>query len=136
MFRFLLLGLLSFVTAQNSVSVTNCNPSSVFQITNLGFDPANPVPGKNGTLIIDYNVPSEVIGGSVNYKCDYNGLPVYSEVLDLCSQTSCPIAAGTHNDKSISPVPDATGKVACTIQWYDDATKSELLCIGMTLKLK
>lgn len=56
-------------------------------------------------------------------------------VLDLCSQTVCPITAGMHNDKSISPVPDATGKVACTIQWYDGATKSELLCIGMTLKL-
>jgi hypothetical protein len=129
-----LFGLLSFATAQNSVSVTNCNPSSVFQINNLGFEPSNPIQGQNGSLLVDYNVPSEVTSGSVNYKCEYNGLPVYNEVLDLCSQTSCPITGGTHNDKSISAVPDATGKVICTIQWYDTA-KHELLCIGMTLKL-
>ena len=80
MLRILLLGLLSFVSAQNSVSVTNCNPSSVFQITNHGFEPSNPVPGQNGTFIINYNVPNEVIAGTVNYKCNYNGLPVYNEV--------------------------------------------------------
>lgn len=122
------------VNAQNSVSVTNCNTASVFKISNLAFEPSNPIPGQNGTLILDYNVPVLVSSGSVNYKCDYNGLPVYNEVLDLCSQTACPINAGLHNDKSISPVPEATGKVACTIQWYDTA-KTELLCITMILKL-
>jgi hypothetical protein len=123
------------VNAQNSVSVTNCNTASVFQISNLAFDPSNPIPGQNGTLILDYNVPALVSSGSVNYKCNYNGLPVYNEVLDLCSQTACPINVGLHNDKSISPVPNANGKVACTIQWYDIA-KTELLCINMILKLQ
>jgi hypothetical protein len=123
------------VNAQNSVSVTNCNSASVFKITNLAFDPSNPIPGQNGTLILDYNVPTQVSSGSVNYKCDYNSLPVYNEVLDLCSQTVCPINIGLHNDKSISPVPNANGKVACTIQWYDTA-KTELLCINFILKLQ
>ena len=123
------------VNAQNSVSVTNCNTASVFQISNLAFDPSNPIPGQNGTLILDYNVPALVSSGSVNYKCNYNGLPVYNEVLDLCSQTACPINVGLHNDKSISPVPNANGKVACTIQWYDTA-KTELLCINFILKLQ
>ena len=122
------------VNAQNSVSITNCNTASVFKITNLAFDPSNPIPGQNGTLFIEYNVPALVSSGSVNYKCDYNGLPVYNEVIDLCSQTTCPINVGLHNDKSISPVPNANGKVSCTIQWYDES-KTELLCISMILKL-
>ena len=126
---------LNGANAQNSVSITNCNTASVFQISNMAFDPSNPIPGQNGTLILDYNVPALVSSGSVNYKCDYNSLPVYNEVLDLCSQTACPINAGLHNDKSISPVPNANGKVACTIQWYDES-KTELLCINMVLKLQ
>lgn len=134
MFAATLLLLFAAVNAQNSVSVTNCNTASVFQMSNLAFEPSNPMPGQNGTLILDYTVPALVSSGSVNYKCDYNGLPVYNEVLDLCSQTACPINVGLHNDKSISPLPNANGKVACTIQWYD-TTKTELLCINMILKL-
>ena len=129
-----LLLLFGLVNAQNSVSVTNCNTASMFKISNLAFEPSNPIPGQNGTLIVDYTVPALVSSGSVNYKCNYNGLPVYNEVLDLCSQTACPIDAGLHNDKSNSPVPNANGKVVCTIQWYD-TSKTELLCISMILKL-
>jgi hypothetical protein len=135
MFAATLLLLFGLINAQNSVSVTNCNTASVFQNSYLAFDPSNPIPGQNGTLILDYNVPALVSSGSVNYKCNYNGLPVYNEVLDLCSQTVCPINVGQHNDKSISLVPNANGKVACTIQWYDES-KTELLCINMVLKLQ
>jgi hypothetical protein len=129
-----LLLLVGLVNAQNSVSIANCNTASAFQISNLAFEPLNPIQGQNGTLLVDYNVPAMISSGSVNYKCDYNGLPVYNEVLDLCSQTACPINVGLHNDKSISPLPNANGKVVCTIQWYD-TTKTELMCIAMTLKL-
>jgi hypothetical protein len=121
--------------AQNSISISNCNTGSVFQITKLGFEPTNPIPGQNGTLFVDYNVPNEITSGSVLYKCNYNGLPVYSETFDLCSQTSCPVVSGSHSDKSISPIPNTNGKVICTIQWSDAVTNNELLCISMTLKL-
>jgi hypothetical protein len=120
--------------AQNSVSVTDCNINSVFHITNLAFDPVNPTPGQNGTLFVNYDVPTEVTAGTVDYKCDYNGLPVYSETLDLCTQTTCPIYIGQHNDKSISEVPTASGKVLCTINWFNPA-HTNLLCIQMLLKL-
>lgn len=121
-------------TGQNSVTVTDCNANSVFHMTNLAFDPSNPTPGQNGTLFVNYDVPTEVTVGTVEYKCDYNGLPVYSETLDLCTQTSCPITIGQHNDKSISEVPTASGKVLCTIKWFNQA-HTNLLCIQMLLKL-
>lgn len=122
------------VYAQNSVSISNCNPESVFEITKLAFDPANPIPGQNGTLILDYTVPYIITSGSVHYTCNYNGLPIYDQIFDLCSQTSCPIVVGVHNDNTISPIPNASGKVTCTIQWFD-TTDHELLCINMALKL-
>jgi hypothetical protein len=134
LFSYLFLASGIVVHAQNSVSVSDCNTGSLFQITKLGFEPTNPIPGENGTLFVDYNVPNQVTSGSVLYKCNYNGLPVYSETFDLCSQTVCPIESGLHSDNSISPVPNANGKVICTIQW-SDTNNQELLCIRMTLKL-
>lgn len=134
MIRSLLASLAAVACAQNSVSVTNCSPGSEFSVTSLSFSPSVPVRGENGTLTTVYNVPTAVDAGSVKYSCVLNGLPVYSETLDLCSQTACPIVAGSHTDQSISPVPDFTGKLVCTIDWHNTAG-NELMCIQMLMKL-
>ena len=118
----------------SSVSVKDCAPGSPFRISEVDFSPANPVAGQNGTLHTVYDVPAEVTGGSARYTCSLNGLPVYDETLDLCSQTTCPIVAGTHDDHSISAVPSTSGKVSCKINWSNTAG-SQLMCVQMTLVL-
>jgi hypothetical protein len=128
------LALLGTASAQNSVSVTNCAPGSEFSIQSLSFSPSVPVRGENGTMTTTYTVPSVVDSGATHYSCVLNGIPVYSETLDLCSQTKCPIVAGQHTDYSISPVPDFSGKLVCTIDWRDTAN-TELMCIQMMMRL-
>lgn len=118
----------------NSVSVKDCAPGSPFRITTVDFSPADPVPGQNGTLHTVYDVPVQVEGGTARYSCTLNGLPVYDETFDLCSQTACPITAGTHDDHSISAVPATSGKVSCKINWSNDAG-AQLMCIQMSLTL-
>ena len=118
----------------NSVSVKDCAPGSTFRISAVDFSPADPVPGQNGTLHTVYDVPVQVDGGSARYSCTLNGLPVYDETFDLCSQTACPITAGTHDDHSISAVPSTSGKVSCKINWSNKAG-AQLMCIQMSLSL-
>jgi hypothetical protein len=134
MIRGLVASLAAVACAQNSVSVSNCAPGSEFSVTGLSFAPSVPVRGENGTLATMYSVPQVVDAGSVKYSCVLNGLPVYSETLDLCSQTVCPIVVGSHTDYSISPVPDFSGKLVCTIDWHNTAG-NELMCIQMLMKL-
>jgi hypothetical protein len=128
------LALLGVASAQNSVSVTNCAPGSAFSIQSLSFSPSAPVRGENGTMTTVYTVPAVVDAGTTHYSCVLNGIPVYSETLDLCSQTQCPLTAGQHTDYSISPVPDFSGKLVCTIDWRDTAN-TELMCIQMLMRL-
>lgn len=120
--------------AVGQATVSDCaGTSGLFTITGLSFAPAQPIIGQNGTLTLDYTAPLPISAGSVDYACVLNGIPVFHQTSDLCTQTVCPITAGTHHEVSVSPVPDVTGKLACTIHWKDLSAK-ELLCIQMILK--
>jgi hypothetical protein len=128
---------LSAVSAMCATSVTlkDCSAgNSFFKIKSLDFTPVAPVPGQNGTLHTLYEVPMTVSAGKAKYSCTLNGLPVFSESYDLCSQTACPITGGTHDDYSTTAVPDTTGKVSCTIDWRDTAG-TQLLCVQMVMNL-
>lgn len=135
MFRRLLLGLgAAYAVSQSSVTVSDCAPGSLFKLTDLAFTPSSPTPGQTGTLLTSFSAPVAVESGKTHYTCTLNGLPVYDETFDLCSQTACPISVGVHNEKSASAIPDTTGKVVCKISWRDSVDK-ELLCIQMVMKL-
>ena len=121
--------------AQNSVTLKDCSPdNAVFTVDKLTFDPSVPVPGQSGSLITTYTVPVQVASGRTHYMCSLNGLPVYDEWLDLCTQTSCPITVGQHTDTSASTVPSSQGKIDCLISWYD-SSNVPLMCIDMIFKL-
>lgn len=118
----------------SSVSVKDCAPGSIFRVSAVDFSPVTPVAGQNGTLHTVYDVPVQVDAGTARYSCTLNGLPVYDETFDLCSQTACPIGVGTHDDHSISAVPATSGKVSCKINWANTAG-TQLMCIQMSLTL-
>ena len=135
MFRGIFL-ILSGVVAlyNNSVAVTDCNTASILKITALSFSPDAPESGQNGTLSTHYDVPYEITKGTAKYTCTLNGLPVLSETYDLCTQTTCPITVGHHDDTSESAVPTVSGTLSCKIKWEDEAAQS-LLCIQTKMVL-
>jgi hypothetical protein len=120
--------------SQNSIIVSDCGVGSNFTIQSLTFSPAAPIIGSSGTLNSIYDVLVSVSGGSARYSCLLNGLPVFDETHDLCTQTACPIAAGLHNDKSTSDIPNVNGKIVCKIVWTD-AAGDLLMCIQTAFKL-
>lgn len=129
----LFLGLLAATSA--SVKVTDCSSgTSVFKVDALSFAPDSPVGGQNGTLHAVYEVPSEYNAGIVKYAFTINGLPVYDESFDICTQTKCPITVGTHDDYSTSEVPAVSGKVVGKILWTDTSDNT-LLCIQTSMIL-
>jgi hypothetical protein len=133
MLRLLFLG--AVATSFASVSVKDCSSgTSVFKVDALSFAPDAPVGGMNGTLHSIYEVPAEYNAGTVRYSCSINGLPVYDESFDICTQTTCPIVIGTHDDYSTSQVPDVSGKVVCKIIWTD-LSSNTLLCIQTNMVL-
>lgn len=124
-----LLFLSAVAATLGAVTVKDCSSGdSVFDAISQSFSPDVPVGGQNGTLHSVYSVPEVIDAGTVKYSCALNGLPVYSETFDLCSQTACPIGIGRHDDYSTSEVPAVSGKVSCTIDWRSTNNR-QLLCI-------
>lgn len=135
MIRVLFAFLFSAVVAQNTATVRDCSvPNSLFHVDKLLFEPSVPIAGKDGKLTVSYTSPADVTGGFARYTCSLNGLPVYDEQFDLCSQTVCPIVAGAHIESSSAPVPSTSGKVSCAISWTD-AQSAPLMCVEMLFKL-
>ncbi len=123
-----------FSAAAAQVTVTDCAAGkSAFTVKSLDFSPVTPIAGTDGTLHTVYDVPAPVTAGKARYSCVLNGLPVYDETMDLCSQTTCPIVTGTHDDKSTAQVPKVSGKIACKIEWTG-SDGSELMCIQTVMK--
>ncbi len=108
--------------------ITDCSStSSKFHIQSVEFYPDPPTRNQNATITMIYDAPVVVNAGKVDYSITLNGLPVYSETTELCTQTTCPINIGTHNETSVFLWPDVSGKVVSKTVWKDDSG-SELLC--------
>jgi len=108
---------------------TDCNPASIFKIQSLEVV-SLPAPA-NTSLTMTFDVPSTTVtDGSVLYKCTLNGLPVYSETMPLCTQTTCPIEPGRHVQASSSESPTVAGTLLCTLKW-SSLSNEELLCVKM-----
>ena len=112
----------------SSGKITDCSStSSKFHIQSLEFYPDIPTRNQNATITMIYDAPIMIESGKVEYSVNLNGLPVYSETDELCSQTNCPINVGTHNETSVFTYPDVSGKLVTKTIWKD-SSGNELLC--------
>lgn len=116
------------------VSITDCDPTSVFRPTQLGLYPDPPVSDQPFYLtnIFD-NTGAEVNDGIVHTTVSINGIP-YSETKALCEDTTCPILTGINNRSAESMWPSVTGKIQSTIKWTGVSGES-LLCLQTTVKI-
>jgi hypothetical protein len=125
-----ILALLFAVTVGGSATATDCDPASAFKIQHLDVI-SLPAPANTSlTMTYDVSTKEPILDGSVDYRCTLNGMPVYSEILPLCTQTTCPIEDGRHVQSSSSVSPSVAGTLLCTLKWISE--KSEpLLCVKM-----
>ena len=82
---------------------------------------------------------AQVTDGSVKYAASLNGLPVYSDSANLCtdlsnSGNSCPLKAGHNVISSSGKMFDVSGKVKSTANWFNSAGAS-ILCWGFVANL-
>ena len=129
----ILLAPILLLIATAHASITNCNTNSVFNVPSLAFWPDPAVIGANSTISFEYNVPAEVTQGTVKYTYTFNGIPFAPTTDDLCTQTTCPIAIGFHNQSTSSDFPNVSGKVTIKIEWFDESANN-LLCAQISTR--
>ena len=137
-----------FMIALAAVSLTSANGSyrncgsSTDLAKNLVISivPDAPKAGESVTTTFDYDLESEVTGGTASYAFSFNGIPFSPTVNDLCTEMSggycpdpCPLTVGHHSDKSITDFPSVSGKIITTIKWTDQ-NANQILCVEWTVK--
>ncbi len=130
-----LIGLLSLVVPP---TIRDCGVgTSVFTINSLSLTPADPKPGDQVGLNLDYTVPPGVVitGGQAKYDVTYNFIPFSPTVEPLCQDVPCPLGPGTYKNTSYSAWPTGlSGTVNTKITWLDEVD-TQLLCIGISAKV-
>jgi hypothetical protein len=119
--------------ATASAFVQNCNPSSVFQTTELSLTPDPPIPGKPFVLTLVFQNPASTItNGTITSSTTIDYVPYPTSTAPLCEDTKCPIQPGK-NDRSATTVwpTSVSGHITGKEQWYD-GDGNELLCIHMS----
>ncbi len=103
----------------------------MFTVNSVGLDPANPVPGQNVTLKLDYTVPAgvTVTGGQTEYDITWNYIPFDPSFEPLCQNIPCPLGPGQYQNQSTSVWPDSvSGYITSQMKWLDEGNKL-LLCV-------
>lgn len=96
-----------------------------------------PTKGENVTTTFDFDLDTDITGGSAHYSATLNGFGPYTSDADLCAEVAksgdaCPLFAGHHHQVSTAE-STVSGKVVTKITWTAlDGT--EILCTQITTK--
>jgi hypothetical protein len=132
------LGLAASRWTLKETKVVDCGTAkSVFTINALSLEPAQPVPGDNVSLHLDYSVPAGVTidDGEARYAATYNFIPLTPTVEPLCKNIPCPLSAGSYSNTSYMLWPSGlSGNLVTKITWVD-VNVQQLLCIQISTTL-
>jgi hypothetical protein len=117
-------------------SISDCSSgSSLFQITNLGLSPTNPVVNQPLYMTVQFTNPGpEITDGTVTTSVTYNFIPFSPTVEPLCTNTQCPLLNGFNDRSTNSTWPNSVkGSVVSKIVWTS-VDQQVLLCIQINVK--
>ncbi len=130
--------LLVALAAAAPPTVKDCSSgTSVFTVNAASLVPADPIPGQNVTLHLEYTVPPgvTVTGGQSTFAITYNFIPFSPTVEPLCQDIPCPLGPGSYSNNTVSMWPSGlSGTVVSTLKWQD-TDANQLLCISITAKM-
>lgn len=119
-------------------NVKDCsNGASVFTVNAVGIVPADPTPGQNVTLHLEYTVPNgvTVTDGLAKFATTYNFIPFSPTTEPLCQDVPCPLGPGSYTNNTVSMWPSGlSGTLISTLTWQDTSGK-QLLCVSITAKM-
>lgn len=128
-------GLVTLLAA--TVSLRDCGNPATDQATivNMGFLPTNPVAGDSTQLWVNYDLYSNITGGTATYSVTMNGIPFNPTIDDLCTQTTCPKTIASYTEISNSTFPSGiSGKIVTKIQWANQNSEP-IWCLESTFKI-
>ncbi|CAO2825052.1 unnamed protein product [Amaranthus hypochondriacus] len=112
--------------------VKYCDNKGNYPVKVKGVDivPDPVKPGKEAVFSISASSVEAISGGKVKINVAYFGLPVHSQTIDLCKETSCPVAAGDFVLSHSQTLPIFTPPGSYTLKMTMESNNNHMLtCI-------
>jgi hypothetical protein len=98
--------------------------------------PDPPAAGGQVTFNIQGNAVHDVPAGQISIDVSFAGTPIYEEVDDLCSKTSCPIKTGPLDIKYIQDLPPIAPPGEYDVRVIArDIAGTELMCVDVHFEM-
>jgi hypothetical protein len=94
--------------------------AGLFSVTKAALEPANPAPGTQVALTLEYTVPDliRIVTGTSTYESTFNFIPLPATVHPLCQDVACPIGSGAHSNTTTSAWPSGVkGAYTSKMTW-------------------
>ena len=109
--------------------------STIFVPSSITLIPSLPKVGENLSIVIDGHTTKDLVSGNVNIDIKYEKIDLFSETIDLCSLTNCPIQNSFELKYNVNlPSFAPSGVYDLTLQ-FDDETKTQVGCITISANL-
>jgi hypothetical protein len=115
-----------------TMTIQNCNQSSVFQNVSHELISYNTTSESKQLLSTTYHVPYVLKGGFLTLDCNFNAVPVVSQITPLCEYLACPVIPGSHTTRRDVETLPIIGTLTCTMKLYDNYNNN-LICSYITL---
>jgi hypothetical protein len=133
----LVLLLSCFCLGAHAFTWSACDADKVpFVPDNVLLVPDPPAAGGQVTFNIQGNAVHDVPAGQISIDVSFAGTPIYEEVDDLCSKTSCPIKTGPLDIKYIQDLPPIAPPGEYDVRVIArDIAGTELMCVDVHFEM-
>ena len=104
------------------------------------LSPSDPKPGDTYKTVTDYDLDTQITGGTATYKATLSGFPIVNQKDDLCTDlatgsTPCPLGPGHIHSEDTSTVPtNVHGNLVSTMTWTN-SDGHHILCLEFHFSL-
>lgn len=92
-FQITLLAIFTLVPLASAWDYKSCGEGQL-KVSKVDLQPEHITPGTDSKFLISVVPSTDISEGTIQMLVKLAGIPVYAEQDDLCSKTTCPLAAG------------------------------------------
>ncbi|PRW51093.1 phosphatidylglycerol phosphatidylinositol transfer [Chlorella sorokiniana] len=108
---------------------------TVFKVSDVTLDP-NPVkPGDLAKFVIQAESSKELRGGSVQMIVHYAGMPIWTQMDNLCDKADCPVKQGPTQVRYSQLFPGITPPGSYTVTLDGHAGAEQLFCVTVPFQV-
>lgn len=115
---------------------TDCaSGPTTFKVGSASLEPSPVKPGDTAQFLIKAESGADVAAGTVQMIVHYAGMPIWTQMDDLCDKADCPIKKGPVEVRYTQPFPIITPPGSYSVTLNGHAGNEQLFCVTVDFQV-